>query len=196
MRESRRRAILEVAISRFALEGFSQTGMSQVAAQAGVAHGTVFLYFKTKEELFRAAVLEPLDDLERRFIKPLEAEGTPLEKIRRAVREHIGVLSRMESYLRLSQYVIGQRARFGELADALFAFARRLGERLIPIIVAGQKAGELGPGDPYMTYWSYFSYVNGLGLVTLDPLSDEDWETIIENGVRLFGPLRDAKGER
>jgi len=54
--EGRRKAILEAAIALFLARGFAPTTLEQVARQAGVAKGTIYLYFADKEALFRALV--------------------------------------------------------------------------------------------------------------------------------------------
>lgn len=47
-------AILDAAYELFGSGGFYETKMSEVAERAGIAKGTVYLYFKSKEELFMA----------------------------------------------------------------------------------------------------------------------------------------------
>lgn len=54
--EARRQAILEAAIDLFLAQGFAATTLDAIAAQAGVAKGTIYLYFADKEALFRALV--------------------------------------------------------------------------------------------------------------------------------------------
>lgn len=53
-KEERRLAILEAALALFQEGGYEHASMAAVARRAGVAKGTVYLYFKTKEELFLA----------------------------------------------------------------------------------------------------------------------------------------------
>jgi TetR/AcrR family transcriptional regulator len=50
--------LLEAALDLFVEKGFSATRAEEVAARAGVSKGTLFLYFPTKEELFKAVVRE------------------------------------------------------------------------------------------------------------------------------------------
>src|SRR5262245_66371595 len=51
---------LDAALDCFAERGFAATRMDDVAARAGVTKGTVYLYFKTKEDLFKALVRSQL----------------------------------------------------------------------------------------------------------------------------------------
>jgi len=53
-KEERRQAILDAALQLFEQTAYQEISMAQVAQKVGVAKGTVYLYFKTKEELFLA----------------------------------------------------------------------------------------------------------------------------------------------
>ena len=55
-KDSRPGEILEAALDCFAERGFAATRLEDVAARAGVTKGTAYLYFKNKEELFKAVV--------------------------------------------------------------------------------------------------------------------------------------------
>ena len=50
--------LLEAALDLFVEKGFAATRAEEVAARAGVSKGTLFLYFPSKEELFKAVVRE------------------------------------------------------------------------------------------------------------------------------------------
>ncbi|MGE0768797.1 MAG: TetR/AcrR family transcriptional regulator [Hyphomicrobiaceae bacterium] len=58
--EQRRQAILEAAIEVFAAEGFAAARLDAVAAKAGVAKGTIYLFFKDKEDLFEQILTNAL----------------------------------------------------------------------------------------------------------------------------------------
>lgn len=55
-REARPGEIIAAALTLFVERGFAQTRLDDVAGRAGVSKGTVYLYFATKEELFKAVV--------------------------------------------------------------------------------------------------------------------------------------------
>ena len=57
-RDQRREAILEVAREVFTEEGYAAASMSTIAARLGGSKGTLYNYFKSKEELFGAYVRE------------------------------------------------------------------------------------------------------------------------------------------
>jgi AcrR family transcriptional regulator len=61
--EQRRQAILDAAIDVFSAEGFAAARLDDVAARAGVAKGTIYLFFKDKEDLFEQILLTALRPL-------------------------------------------------------------------------------------------------------------------------------------
>ena len=72
-KEDRPAEITEAAMHAFAEKGYAATKVEEVAKRAGVSKGLLYLYFKTKEELFKAVI--------RNFISPrLDALVTDIEK--------------------------------------------------------------------------------------------------------------------
>jgi AcrR family transcriptional regulator len=53
-KQDRRRQILDAALRRFSRYGFHNTSTADIAQDVGVAHGTIFLYFRTKDDLITA----------------------------------------------------------------------------------------------------------------------------------------------
>lgn len=54
--EARPQEILDAALALFAEKGFAATRMDEIATRAGVTKGTIYLYFESKEQIFRALV--------------------------------------------------------------------------------------------------------------------------------------------
>lgn len=67
--QARRQAILEAALAVFAEHGFEAARLDDVASRAGVAKGTLYLYFRHKEALFEALVLSSVSPLMDQFAK-------------------------------------------------------------------------------------------------------------------------------
>jgi AcrR family transcriptional regulator len=62
-KEARPQELLDAALSLFVAKGFAATRSEEVAARAGVSKGTMYLYFPSKEELFKAVVRSNLSAL-------------------------------------------------------------------------------------------------------------------------------------
>ncbi|WP_298208842.1 TetR/AcrR family transcriptional regulator [Acidovorax sp.] len=79
-KEARPGELLEAALDLFVEKGFAATRVDEVAARAGVSKGTLFLYFPSKEELFKAVVRENIAGRFAEWSDELEAfAGTTSE---------------------------------------------------------------------------------------------------------------------
>ncbi len=81
--------ILEAARKVFALKGFNAATMDEIAETAGVAKGTVYLYFKSKREIYLAAVRQGFASVTEQTRSNMEAAGTPAEKLRAFIATHL-----------------------------------------------------------------------------------------------------------
>jgi AcrR family transcriptional regulator len=99
--ENRRACILDAARCVFAREGYSDTLVDDIAGQAGIAKGTLYLYFKSKEEIFLAALIEDARRLEARTRERIEAAPTWQEKLTAYVSVRMDYLDKHEDFLRI-----------------------------------------------------------------------------------------------
>jgi AcrR family transcriptional regulator len=112
----RRQAILAAALDEFSARGFAATRLDDVAKRAGVAKGTIYLYFRDKESLFQELVRAMLSPL----VGTLEAvpkTDVPARAVAQAiadlfVREIFG--TRRQDVIRL---IIAEGPRFPKLAE-------------------------------------------------------------------------------
>ena len=131
-RGERREAILAAALDEFAARGFAGARLDDVAARAGVAKGTIYLYFPDKESLFQ--------ELVRAMLSPLVAsiETAPVRDLPiRAVVEAIVAMfvqqiyrTRRRDVLRL---IIAEGSRFPSLAEFYY---REVIARVVPAVRA------------------------------------------------------------
>ena len=88
----KREAILRAAIKVFARKGFFNAKVADIAKEAGIADGTVYLYFKSKDEILHSI----FDQAMERFIAEGRAElariNSPVEKLRKIAELHLGRL--------------------------------------------------------------------------------------------------------
>ncbi len=82
-KEARPGELLEAALDLFVEKGFAATRSEEVAARAGVSKGTLFLYFQSKEELFKAVVRENISGRFTEWNEEFEAyEGSSADMLR------------------------------------------------------------------------------------------------------------------
>lgn len=82
-------AILDAAYELFGSSGFYETKMSEVAEGAGIAKGTVYLYFKSKEELFMAVTRRDCEGFLEQLEQKLATCSTLTEKLSVIARHHL-----------------------------------------------------------------------------------------------------------
>lgn len=85
----KREAILRAAVKIFAQKGYFNSKVSDIAAEAGIADGTVYLYFKSKDEVLRSVFDRTMDDFISEGRAELAKISTPDEKLRMLANFHL-----------------------------------------------------------------------------------------------------------
>ncbi len=81
--------ILEASVNVFADHGFHQSTVSQIAKKAGVADGTIYLYFKNKEDILVQIFNYKTKQIFERFREAVDSADNPVEKLRNLIRRHL-----------------------------------------------------------------------------------------------------------
>ncbi len=104
--------ILDAAIAVIAENGYFNSPVSQIASRAGVADGTVYLYFKNKEQILMAALEKALTTFMERARQELEAVPDPKQRLRRLASLHFESLAANRSLAVVLQIELRQSAKF------------------------------------------------------------------------------------
>lgn len=80
--EDKRKLLYDCAKELFGVKGFKDTNISEITQKAGVAVGTFYKYYPSKEKLFMDIFLEENVKLKKRFLKSLDLTQSPLEIMR------------------------------------------------------------------------------------------------------------------
>ena len=78
----KRRRILDAAVHVFALKGYFAARVSDIAKKAGVADGTIYLYFKSKEEIYAQILLRDIDKFHARVETLLDTSKSASDNLR------------------------------------------------------------------------------------------------------------------
>lgn len=189
-KEEKRNRILKEATTLFSQNGYSNTTISDVAKASEISFGSVFTYFPSKEELFSAAILEPLETWKAILLEIPEQDISPLKQIKSMIREQMQLFAHEAEYLRLLQYVLGQHERFDKLFGHLDQFLVDFQVAMKPLILKGQECGELEVIEPDLVSLSYISFLTGIRLTLVNSFRDDVWEMFMDQALRLFGPLK------
>jgi AcrR family transcriptional regulator len=108
-RATSREAIIAAAAKLFAKMGYSECEMDRLAAKLGIAKGTLYLYFDSKEALFCACVDDGMTGSQVAVNKAVEGEDDLLSKLQKAIRAYLGFFDRHPHYVEL---LLQERAIF------------------------------------------------------------------------------------
>lgn len=101
VQEFRTAEILEAARRVFARAGYNETTVEQIADEAGVAKGTVYLYFSSKQEVFRAALRNGLTGLYEQSLLEITAADTTAARLRAFIAARIRYCSQNRDFFRI-----------------------------------------------------------------------------------------------
>jgi AcrR family transcriptional regulator len=115
-KQARPGEILEAALSVFAEKGFAAARMEDIAAKAGVTKGTIYLYFPSKEEVFKSLAREHVSQtLVQAAEKAKKYEGSIFDFLRLFYTGFIDIVLNSDVAV-LPKIIIGEAGNFPELA--------------------------------------------------------------------------------
>jgi AcrR family transcriptional regulator len=181
----RRRELLDAAARVFARKGFHASRVGDIAEEAGVAHGLLYHYFRSKDEvletIFRETWSELVVDTER-----IEQAGVPLrEQLRRFARIYLGSWLMTPDLIRVLVREVARSPDVGSRVDEI----RGLFETLTRIVEAAQERGEVRADcNPQLAAWIFYGaleeILTGWVLGQL-PAEEEDVERAVATVVDL-----------
>ena len=116
----KRDLILRAATRVFAQHGFFQSQVADVARVAGVAAGTVYLYFKGKDDLLVSIFERSMSEVIAEGRAAVEGIADPAERLRRIAHLHLGRLGRDKHLAVVFQVELRQSVKFMERFSATF----------------------------------------------------------------------------
>ena len=137
-------AILRAAIKVFSRSGFFNSKVADVAREAGVADGTVYLYFKNKDDILVSIFNHVMDEALALGRKRLEKISDPLEKLKQIVQAHLDLLGRDRDLAVVFQVELRSSTKFMEQFSST-KVAEYL-EQIRGVIEEGQKKGVFRSG--------------------------------------------------
>jgi TetR/AcrR family transcriptional regulator, fatty acid metabolism regulator protein len=149
----RRAELLEAAVRVFARKGFHQSRVGDIAEEAGVAHGLLYHYFRSKDEvletIFRETWTQLVADTQR-----IELAGVPLrEQLRRFARIYLGSWLVTPELVRVLVREVARSPEVGDRVDEI----RGLFLALQRIIEAGRDRGEVRSDvDAQVAAWAVY----------------------------------------
>ncbi len=169
----KRERILQSAIRVFSRKGFYNTRVSEIARTAGVADGTIYLYFKNKDDILISIFSDRIGKLNDELERQLATLATPSEKIERIVSIQLGLLRGHKDLAEVITINLRQSNRFLKQYAAP-GFNRYL-DLIAAVVQDGQDRGDFRRDvSPRVAACSIFGALDGLTLTWVLGSHDAD----------------------
>jgi AcrR family transcriptional regulator len=196
-RDQRRETILAVAREVFFEQGYTAASMSTIAARLGGSKGTLYNYFKSKEELFEAQVRNMCGAAADRILE-VAAEGEPVETLTRLGEQYLQHLFSQET-VQMFRILVAEAQRSPELARVFYEVGPARGQKGLESYLGAAKArGLIDLPDCALAAEQFLSLCKGRThlqflLNLIPPLSSDAIRLQTAQAVKAFMTLYGAK---
>jgi len=176
----RRAQIIEAALTCFTSKGYNNTTMDDIVAESGLSKGSLYWYFKSKEELFEATIMSVFMNVGEEAFAALEGHATTSDQLR-AIAQVTANLGRMlAGYFSLFLEFWASSPRREESAQLWVNMLTQYKDLLVGIIEEGIQKGELKPVDAEPLVWAILAAYDGLAayLAIMPDLDVEQASTV------------------
>ncbi|MDM5299012.1 TetR/AcrR family transcriptional regulator [Bacillus pumilus] len=132
--------IIDAAVVVIAENGYHQSQVSKIAKQAGVADGTIYLYFKNKEDILISLFEEKMGQFIARMETDIQQKSTAKEKLLLLIQEHFRLLSQDHHLALVTQLELRQSNH--ELRQKINEVLKGYLNMLDTILTEGKTTGE------------------------------------------------------
>ena len=133
--------ILKAAVKVFARQGFYQSTVAQIAREAGVADGTIYLYFKNKDDILVQFFSYRTKQVFERFRAEVNKSDNSLDKLRNLIRRHLTEFQRDRDMAVVYQVETHQNSRLAE--DQIREMSQMYQDLVSEIVETGQQEGRI-----------------------------------------------------
>ncbi|MCK4353275.1 TetR/AcrR family transcriptional regulator [candidate division WOR-3 bacterium] len=160
MRKNRKESIIEIARDLFARFGFKKTTVDEIARALHMGKSTIYYYFKTKENIFKAVIKRESRFLAQKIKEAINKETSPEKKLRAFILTRmrcLGQLANFYSALKdeyLEHYSFIEKARKKDLEGEI--------EIIKSLLKEGVKSGVFTVKNPNLTSFAIVTALKGL----------------------------------
>lgn len=182
--------ILDAATELFLGEGFDGVSMDRVTQAAGVSKATLYVHFRTKQELFTGVILREVEAV--RQLSAIRLTDAPdIASALRAIAHHLAAFFISERMVKLKRAAIGAIAHFPELAEVIFRAGPGHTIATLAQHLADRAAADgLAIPDPHLAARQFLNLVCGDfefgGVLPAPQLSQAEIDHVIEEAIAMF----------
>lgn len=154
-----KKSIFESALKIFSESGYSEATMDDIAVNAGVAKGTLYYHFKSKEEIFKYVISEGMDIITEEMEEATKNITDPIQKIIAVCKVQFGLVYRNKDFFKVVMSQLwGQESRQFELREVIKVYIGQIEK----FLKEAMNAGALKKGETkFMAYTLFGSICSG-----------------------------------
>jgi len=160
--DERRAQIIQAALACFTRKGYNNTTMDDIAAESGLSKGSLYWYFKGKDDLFAAALMSAFMNVGQEAVAALEQCTTASDKLRAMAQAAAGFSKVVEGFFSLFLEFWASSPHREEAGQLWIGLLTQYKDVFVEIIEEGVRDGEFKPVDAEQLVWAMLAAYDGL----------------------------------
>lgn len=173
--------IIQAALACFIRKGYNNTTMDDIVAGSGLSKGSLYWYFKSKDELFTKAILSVLASVGQDTFTALEQCATPSDKLRAIAQIAANLGKEIEGFFGLILEFWASSPNRDESGQAWLDALVQYKDLVVEIVEEGVREEEFKPVDAEPLAWAMLAAYDGLAAYAM-MMPDVD----IDNACEVF----------
>lgn len=171
-------AIFSSAIKVFSNNGYNGATMDEIASNAGVAKGTLYYHFKSKEDIFKYIIVEGVELMKNEIDEATEKEKNPLEKLKAVCKAQLNLIYKNKDFFKvIASQLWGKEVRQLELRDIMRCYITHIEE----FVKAAMEVGSIKKGNSLFVAYAFLGTLCSVSLYEVVNARDENINNVIEN---------------
>lgn len=178
MMNKTKRAIFDAAIKVFSTNGYDGATMDEMAQVAGVAKGTLYYYFKSKEEIFKYIITEGVEVIKEQIAETVEKKEDALSKLKALCALQLNLVYEKRDFFKvIMSQLWGQELRQMELREVIGSYINSIEK----YIKQAMEEGVIKKGEPYFMAYIFFGLLCSTAVYELINKGKSDVDKVTEN---------------
>ncbi|HKM39987.1 MAG TPA: TetR/AcrR family transcriptional regulator [bacterium] len=169
--KDKEQAIITAARRMFALHGYSQARVEDIAQAAGVGKGTVYEYFSSKQAMFEQVVEAGMSQYMESLGEQIQMNCSPTAKLEGITTLHLEFVTQ---YQNLANIIIADPAIMSPHRLRLRKICRQAQQMVVGVMEQGIREGAFRPVDPLLATQSFFGILSSVGVMQL--VQEQRWK--------------------
>lgn len=172
-----KKVIFESAIKVFSRNGYTGATMDEIASNAGVAKGTLYYHFKSKEEIFKYIIKEGMNVIKNSIELITVNETNPINKLKTVCKVQLSLVYENRDFFKvIMSQIWGQELRQHELRDSVKQYIKFIEEYLKEAVASGYVKDE----DTNFMAYTFFGTVCSAVVYELMNVDNMDIEEVVD----------------